>query len=49
MINKELIEARKKELIESKQNLIDQINAHNGALADCDYWLSFLEQSEQKE
>ena len=41
-MTKEQIEARKAELMATRDQLIGQLNATEGALQDCDYWIAQL-------
>jgi len=45
-INKELIMQRIEALTKDKQMLIDNINACDGAIQDCQYWLAELDKTE---
>jgi len=44
VITREQIEARRAELDSQRAALEGQINAVLGAIADCDYWLSQLDE-----
>ena len=45
MINREQIEARLAQLRSDKVELVANVHAINGALQDCEYWLTQLEET----
>lgn len=49
VITKEQIEARKKALLSSIEKKQADVNAMLGALQDCEYWLTQLNQPDQPE
>jgi len=42
MITREMIEERKAEMVRNRQQAIASVNAFNGAIEDCDFWLETL-------
>jgi len=44
-VNKQLLQERMEKLIKERQALVDNVNAYNGAIEDCNYWLKHLEAS----
>jgi hypothetical protein len=53
MITKEILQSRLKQLIDEKKNLQEtyeqlgrNLNAYDGAIEDCKFWLSELEKEE---
>lgn len=42
-LTQELIEQQKLSYIQKRDQLMNDIAAYNGAIQDCDYWLSQLE------
>lgn len=49
LINEEAILDRLEELKESRVKLLADINAHDGAIQDCEYWLERLNKIEIEE
>jgi hypothetical protein len=47
-MNREQIEARKAELLQTQEQLKANLNAVAGALQDCDYWLAQMAAEELK-
>ena len=47
-MNKASVEARKEDLQRQREQLVANINAVVGALQDCDYWLSVIEEEERQ-
>jgi len=43
MLTKEMIEQRLAKLKAEREQLIANLNAYNGAIQDCEYWLSVLD------
>lgn len=43
-ISRQALEQRKEQLLKDKGELIATLQATDGAIQDCDYWLSVLEQ-----
>ena len=44
-MNKQLLQERMEKLIKERRALVDNVNAYNGAIEDCNYWLKQLETS----
>lgn len=44
-ITREILEARMAELIASRQQLLDNANAHNGAISECQRMLQTLNEA----
>lgn len=42
MITLEALEARKAELVRNRQQAIAAVNAFNGAIEDCDFWIETM-------
>jgi predicted nuclease with TOPRIM domain len=38
-VTKQLLQERMEKLIKERQALIDNVNAYNGAIEDCNHWL----------
>ena len=48
-MNRELLEKRLVELVEQRDQMIANINLVLGAIQDCEYWLSQIDEPQQPE
>jgi len=46
VLTKEKIEQRLAKLKAEREQLLANLNAYNGAIQDCEYWLGLIDQSE---
>uniref|UniRef100_A0A6M3IEM1 Uncharacterized protein n=1 Tax=viral metagenome TaxID=1070528 RepID=A0A6M3IEM1_9ZZZZ len=47
MITREAIEARLADLRAQREQLVGNLNAFNGAIQDCEFWLAEVDKAEQ--
>jgi len=49
MITREVVLERLAKLKAEREQLIANLNAYNGAIEDCEYWLKLIDQPEEAE
>lgn len=48
-VTRAVIEQRIRDLTAQRDALVNNVNAFNGAIEDCEFWLRFVEEAEEKE